>query len=141
MKEGFIKLAKGKKKGGRHLMGKEFVELVKGKRRKKRRFMKGRFIEWARRNSPAVLMSAVFLLATAEMAMAGTDTTFDTVTTTVHDWATGSLGKALTTGTLLVGGGVAVATQSVKTAISATGLALVLAYGPDVLQGLFTALF
>jgi len=34
-----------------------------------------------------------------------------------------------------------VISQSLKTAISAVGLALALTYGPGVLQGLFTALF
>ena len=80
-------------------------------------------------------------LAAAGSAFAGTDTTFDDITTTVSDWLSGSLGKALSIGTLAVGGGYAVATQSAKAAVSATGIALVLAYGPDVLEGIFTALF
>jgi len=77
----------------------------------------------------------------AGSAMAGTDTTFDTITTQLNDWAQGSLGKVLTLATLLVGGGYAVATQSVRAAISAGGIALTLAYGPTVLQGIFTAVF
>ena len=88
--------------------------------------------------APVAVVAGVAIAGTA---IAGTDTTFDSITTTINDWATGSLGKTLSIGCLLVGGGIAIATQSVKTAISAVGLALTLAYGPGVLQGMFTALF
>ena len=77
----------------------------------------------------------------AGSAFAGQDTTFNTITTTINDWLTGSLGKALSIATLAVGGGYAVATQSAKAAVSATGIALILAYGPDALDSIFTALF
>jgi hypothetical protein len=86
-------------------------------------------------------VAGVATVVVAGKAMAGADTTFDDITTTINDWATGSLGKTLTLGTLLVGGGYAVASQSVKAAISAVGVALILAYGPSVLQGIFSAMF
>ena len=74
-------------------------------------------------------------------AHAGTDTTFDSVVTTVQSWAEGSLGKVLAIGSLVVGGGYAVASQSLRAAVTAVGLALTMAYGPGVLGGIFTATF
>ena len=95
---------------------------------------------WGKKVLKVLPAVAAFSLASGT-ALAGTDTTFDNITATINDWATGSLGKTLTIGTLLVGGGMAVVSQSLKTALSAVGLALALAYGPGVIQGLFTALF
>lgn len=77
----------------------------------------------------------------AGAALAGTDTTFDDITMQIQGWAEGSLGKTLAVGALLVGGGYAVATQSLRAAIVAVGLALTLAYGPGVIAGIFTATF
>lgn len=77
----------------------------------------------------------------AGAAHAGTDTTFDSITQTVQGWAEGSLGKVMAIGSLVVGGGYAVATQSLRAAVTAVGLALIMAYGPGVLGGIFTAVF
>ena len=88
------------------------------------------------------------LACTGTMALAATsangsgDTeTFSDIITTLETWSRGGLGQALTLGTLLVGGGYAIATQSVKGAISAGGLALIMGYGPSVVSSIFTATF
>jgi len=87
------------------------------------------------------------LACTGTMALAATSAsggdpdTFNDIITTLEGWSKGSLGQALTLGTLLVGGGYAVATQSVKGAISAGGVALILGYGPSVISSIFTATF
>ena len=90
----------------------------------------------------AVVAGAAGMMALRAGAVhAGTDTTFDSIATTVSDWAQGSLGKTLAIGSLLVGGGYAVASQSLRAAVTAVGLALTMAYGPGVLGGIFTAMF
>ena len=83
--------------------------------------------------------------ATAGTAMAasaggggGTDTTFQGIADTISAWAQGTLAKAITIGTLLVGGGYAVATQSVRFAAVTAALALVMAYGPTIVDNILS---
>lgn len=95
----------------------------------------------SKKAAPVACATGVGAAVVAAKAHAGTDTTFDTLTTTIQGWGEGSLGKLMAIGTLLVGGGMAIMTQSLKTAISAVGVALALSYGPGVLSGLFTAVF
>ena len=102
--------------------------------------MKGLKKRVGRKATVAAGMAGMVALR-AGAAHAGTDTTFDTITTTVQGWAEGSLGKVLAIGSLVVGGGYAVATQSLRAAVTAVGLALTMAYGPGVLSGIFTATF
>lgn len=73
-------------------------------------------------------------------AHAGTDTTFDDISTMISDWAKGSLGKTLALATFVVGIGMGVIRQSVMAAAVGIGSALVLNYGPAVIDTTFTAL-
>ena len=99
------------------------------------------FIRKVGKKGAVVAGVAGMMALRAGAAHAGSDTTFDSIATTVSDWAQGSLGKVLAIGSLLVGGGYAVASQSLRAAVTAVGLALTMAYGPDVLGGIFTAIF
>ncbi|QMI50000.1 hypothetical protein MBR110_30340 (plasmid) [Burkholderia sp. MBR-1] len=85
--------------------------------------------------SAAVALSVVF----AGAAIAGTDTTFNSVATMIQGWLTGSLGQVIA----LAGFAIALASGLVRgSAVGVIfGLALALAatYGPTILTGLFTA--
>jgi len=95
----------------------------------------------SKKAAPVACAVGVGTAVVAAKAHAGSDTTFDDITSTIQGWSEGSLGKLMSIGTLLVGGGMAIATQSVRTAVSAVGLALALGYGPNVLASLFSAIF
>lgn len=73
-------------------------------------------------------------------AHAGTDTTFDDISLMIADWSKGSLGKTLALATFVVGIGMGVIRQSVMAAAVGVGSALVLNYGPGVIDTTFTAL-
>ncbi|QMI49999.1 hypothetical protein MBR110_30335 (plasmid) [Burkholderia sp. MBR-1] len=87
----------------------------------------------------AFVVVIVFVALCAGAAIAGTDTTFNSVATMIQGWLTGSLGQVLA----LAGFAIALASGLVRgSAVGVVfGLALALAatYGPTILTGLFTA--
>lgn len=72
-------------------------------------------------------------------AMASTgDTTFNDMSSKIHDWTNGSLGRIIA-GEALVGGmGYAIVRQNLMAAVIAVSAAFILSYGPDVLLSIFT---
>lgn len=87
----------------------------------------------------AIIVPAVLALSVTA-AHAGTDTTFDDISMMISDWSKGSLGKTLALATFVVGIGMGVIRQSVMAAAVGVGSALVLNYGPTVIDTTFTAL-
>lgn len=84
------------------------------------------------------LATASILVAGA--AQAGSDTTFDAINTMLSDWATGSLGKVISMTMFILGIGAGIVKQSIMAVAAGVGAALVLAYGPGVIDTMFTAI-
>lgn len=85
-------------------------------------------------------LSALASALVVANAHAGTDATFDDVTTTISGWAKGSLGKTLSMATFVVGIGAGIMRQSLMAAVLGVGSALVMNYGPTVIEASFSAL-
>lgn len=100
------------------------------------KFAKVSFKKIAKQSAAALAVTALAVTA----AHAGTDTTFDDINTMMSDWSTGSLGKTLALATFVVGIGMGVVRQSVMAAAVGVGSALVMNYGPAVIDATFTAL-
>ena len=64
---------------------------------------------------------------------------FTAVYTLLQNWATGTLGKIIALGALIVGIGFGLVRQSVIAAVIGIAMAMVLSYGPDVIDKIFTA--
>jgi conjugal transfer pilus assembly protein TraA len=81
------------------------------------------------------LISALF----ASVAFGGTDTTFNSVYTTLDGWLAGSLGKTLAVAMVAVGIGIGIAKQSIMAVVLFFGTSLVLVNISAVIGLLFTA--
>ena len=75
------------------------------------------------------------------MAHAGSDDTFDDWVTEMSGWLQGSLGKGVSIAFVLVGIVMGVVRQSLMAFAIGVGAALGLNYTPDVISGMFTAVF
>lgn len=85
------------------------------------------------------LLAGAGLVAVSGAASAATgDATFDQIVTTLQDWAEGSLGRTISLAMLIVGIATGIVRQSVIAAVAGVAGALVMAYGPQVLLGIFT---
>jgi conjugal transfer pilus assembly protein TraA len=80
---------------------------------------------------------ALALLVTGS-AMAGTDTTFDTIYNQVKAWAEGSLGKLLAVSAFIVGMGIGLVRQSVMAIVLGLAFALIMFYGPGIMESIVT---
>src|SRR5689334_16424785 len=87
------------------------------------------------KKSAAPLLLAVVMTGTA---VAGTDTTFDTVYQTVKGWAEGSLGKLLAVSAFIVGMGIGLMRQSIMAIVLRLAFALVMFYGPSIMESIVT---
>jgi conjugal transfer pilus assembly protein TraA len=85
------------------------------------------------------LLAAAGLIAVTGVAVAGSDTAFSTIFDTLNGWATGSLGKVISIAMFIVGLGAGIVKQSVMAVVAGVGAAIVLAYGPGVIDSIFTA--
>ena len=83
--------------------------------------------------------AAMLVGASAAMASNATDTTFKSVQDLLTNWSQGSLGKVLAIGALVVGIGFGLVRQSVIAAVVGLSMAVVLSYGPDIINGIFVA--
>ena len=82
----------------------------------------------------------VVLGASASAAMAGTGgSEFSDVATLLEEWSQGVLGKILALGALIVGIAFGLVRQSVVAAVIGISMAIVLQYGPDVIEGIVTS--
>jgi len=87
---------------------------------------------------PALLVCTAVLLP--KLVFAGTDTTFDDMTSMLSDWTSGSLGKGLAMVALLLGVGLAAVKQSFVALFGGIGVALGATVGPTVVDGIVTAI-
>lgn len=78
------------------------------------------------------------LVVAAGTAVAGTDTTFDAIYNTVKGWATGSLGKLLAVSAFLIGMGVGLVKQSAMAIVLGLAFALIMFYGPTIMESIVT---
>lgn len=83
----------------------------------------------------AVGMAVVGVATAATSASAD----FDTIVTLLKDWSEGSLGKVLALAMFIVGIAAGIVRQSVMAAVAGVAGALVLAYGPTIIDSIFTA--
>jgi len=83
---------------------------------------------------------AILIVGLAANVFAGADATFTDVETALTDWATGSLGRALSIGIFLVGVGVGIARQSLMAIVTGLGGAMALFYIPTVISNMVTAM-
>lgn len=82
---------------------------------------------------------ALFLTALAIMpAVAGTDTTFQPIVTLITNWAQGSLGKLLAIAAFIIGMGIGLVRQSVMAVVIGLAFALVMFYGPTLIDNIIT---
>lgn len=95
------------------------------------------------KNMKTALLAATALACVAiepAFAAASTDTTFTSIYDTLKTWAEGSLGKVVAIAMFLVGLAAGVVKQSVMAVVAGVAAALVMAYGPTVIEGMFSAL-
>lgn len=89
--------------------------------------------------------TALLLVATsAAMANAGTtaatpDSTFDEIYDTIVGWSEGSLGKVIAIAAFLVGMAAGIMRQSAMAVVLGLAFALIFAYGPTIINNIFTA--
>ena len=87
------------------------------------------------------LMICMGIAAIASPAFAGQGgTEFTDIYDLLTGWSKGTLGKVMAVGMFLVGIGMGIVRQSVTAAVTGVGGALVLNYGPQVIDNVFTAL-
>ena len=88
---------------------------------------------------------ACSLMAGAAAAFAGVGGTtpggseFDAIWTLIQGWSQGVLGRIIALGALIVGIAFGLVRQSVVAAVIGISMAIVLQYGPDVIEGIVTA--
>lgn len=91
-------------------------------------------------NKKSLLVAGIALIAVCGSVYAGTDNQeFDAVYKLLTDWSTGTLGKIIALAALIVGIAFGLIRQSVVAAVVGIAMALVLNYGPKVIDGIFTA--
>ena len=84
--------------------------------------------------------AAIALLLLAEPAAAGTTgTEFQTMYTTLLNWATGYLGKAIAVAAFILGAGIGVARSSPIPALAGVVFALFMVYVPTIIDSIMTA--
>ena len=78
-------------------------------------------------------------VAASAAALASGGSEFSSVYSTITDWTQGVLGKILAVGGLLVGIAFGLVRQSVIAAVIGLAMAMVLFYGPDVIDSIMGA--
>ena len=88
----------------------------------------------------AVAPVALLLALGATSALAGTTgTEFQTMYTTMLNWATGYLGKAIAVAAFILGAGIGVARSSPIPALAGVVFALFMVYVPTIIDSIMTA--
>lgn len=91
-------------------------------------------------SSNVLRTAALSCFIVGTVALAGTGgTEFDGALTAIRDWFEGSLGKLIAITTLGVGLAVGIMKQSIMAVVVGVSMALALAYGPGILDGLVAA--
>ena len=90
-------------------------------------------------NAPVAFL-AIFLALGASSAFAGTTgAEFQTMYTTLLNWATGYLGKAIAVAAFILGAGIGVARSSPIPALAGVVFALFMVYVPNIIDSIMTA--
>ncbi len=87
-----------------------------------------------------VIGAMVLAAGATAFATTSTDTDFASVVTLLTNWSQGTLGRTLALGMFIVGIAAGVVQQSVMAAVAGIAGALVLNYGPTVIDSIFGAL-
>jgi conjugal transfer pilus assembly protein TraA len=88
----------------------------------------------------ASLIATAALMACAGPALAGgTGTEFQSMYTTMLDWATGFLGKSIAIAAFILGAGIGVARSSPIPALAGVVFALFMVYVPTIIDSIMTA--
>jgi len=83
---------------------------------------------------------ALVLALTAGSVLAGTTgTEFQTMYTTLLNWATGFLGKSIAIAAFILGAGIGIARSSPIPALVGVVFALFMVYVPNIIDGIMTA--
>jgi conjugal transfer pilus assembly protein TraA len=85
------------------------------------------------------LLVAVLSLSAASAFAATGDTTFQTIFDTLNGWATGTLGKVIAISMFIVGLAAGIVRQSIMAVVAGVAAAITMAYGPGIIDGMFTA--
>jgi len=92
------------------------------------------------RNQKLFIVSGLVLALLSGQAMAGGGgTEFQNVYDLISGWSNGVLGQTLGIASLLVGLGMGVIKQSVMAAVVGISIAMVAAYGPDIVAGVVSS--
>ena len=98
-------------------------------------------IDFKTKQVAAVIATTAVLLTVSSPVFAGTGgTEFTAAYDLLVGWSQGTLGKVIATGMFLVGLAAGIIKQSVASAVTGIGGAMVLSYGPGVIESVFTAL-
>jgi conjugal transfer pilus assembly protein TraA len=90
--------------------------------------------------NPMLALMAVLMALFAGAVTAGTTgTEFQSFFQLMLDWTTGYLGKAIALAAFLFGAGIGMAKQNVVPAIIGIAFAIVFTVGPNVINGMMTA--
>jgi conjugal transfer pilus assembly protein TraA len=96
-------------------------------------------VSFAKEHHAFLLAFVIVAVLSMGSAIAGTDSTFATVSTNLDGWMTGSLGKVFSLGALAVGLGIGVIKQSILSVATGVSIALASSIGPGVLTNMFSA--
>ena len=93
------------------------------------------------RNTTATAIAAALVLTLAAgSALAGTTgTEFQTMYTTLLNWATGFLGKSIAIAAFILGAGIGIARSSPIPALAGVVFALFMVYVPTIIDSIMTA--
>ena len=93
------------------------------------------------RNTTATMIVATLVLTLAAgSALAGTTgTEFQTMYTTLLNWATGFLGKSIAIAAFILGAGIGIARSSPIPALAGVVFALFMVYVPTIIDSIMTA--
>ena len=90
-------------------------------------------------NATTVVLSLLLMLS-ASSALAGTTgTEFQTMYTTLLNWATGFLGKSIAIAAFIIGAGIGIARSSPVPALVGVVFALFMVYVPTIIDSIMTA--
>lgn len=86
-----------------------------------------------------VLLGACLFMAGTSVALAGADSSFNIVVTMLRDWTEGSLGQLFAIGSFTTGLATTIMRGSLMPAVVGLGVAMAAAWGPGILNGMFSA--
>jgi len=92
-----------------------------------------------RRSSTAIPVAIILALAAGSAFAGTTGAEFETMYTTLLDWATGFLGKSIAIAAFILGAGIGIARSSPIPALVGIVFALFMVYVPTIIDSIMTA--